>query len=138
MEPPSLCWLPHCPSEYCQTDISRWMTTCLPPLQCSIDELQLDTHCLFDLVLSDPEFEGLFPNLSQSAAVQAVAEAMRVLHSAPAPQVQKTIDMSGIMYTSAIHIPSQCVGNHWYQSVHDNYSTFHVVRYDLLSQYPHP
>ena len=35
----------------------------------------------------DPEFEGLLPNLSNSAAVQAVEEAMRVLHTAPAPQV---------------------------------------------------
>ena len=113
-EPLPLCWLQHPSSEYCQADgraiILQWMTTCLPPLQCSIDELQLDTHCLFDLVLSDPEFEGLLSNLSHSTAVQAVAEAMRVLLSAPAPQVQKTIDMSGIMSTSAVHIPSQCVG----------------------------
>ena len=43
--------------------------------------------CVFDLVLKDPEFEDLLPNLSHSATVQAVAEAMRVLHSAPAPQV---------------------------------------------------
>ena len=94
MEPPSLCWLPHRPSEYCQTDRSRaiilqWMTTCLPPLQYSIDELKLDAHCLFDLVLMGPEFDGLLPNLSHSTAVQAVVEAMKVLHSAPAPQVQK-------------------------------------------------
>ena len=64
------------------------MTTCFPSLQYSIDELYLDTDCLFDLVLSDPELEGLLPNLSHSAAVEAVEEAMRVLHSAPAPQVQ--------------------------------------------------
>ena len=64
------------------------MTACLPPLQYSLDELYLDTDCLFDLVLRDPEFEGLLPNLSHSAAVEAVAEAMKVLHSAPAPKVQ--------------------------------------------------
>ena len=58
------------------------------PSQYSIDEVRLDTDSLFDLVLLDPEFEGLLPNLSHSAAVQAVAEAMRVLHSAPALQVQ--------------------------------------------------
>ena len=52
---------------------------------------------MFDLVLRDPEFEGLLPNLSQSAAVQAVAEAMRVLHSAPAPQVQWAVYMSVAM-----------------------------------------
>ena len=63
------------------------MTSCLPPLQYSLDELRLDTNCLFDLVLSDPEFEGLLPNLSRSAAVQAVEEAMQVLHTAPPPQV---------------------------------------------------
>ena len=82
------------------------MTTRLPPLQYSIDELQLDTHCLFDLVLMDSEFEGLLSNLSHSAAMQAVAEAMGVLHSAPAPQVQKTIEMSGIVSAFAIHILS--------------------------------
>ena len=61
------------------------MTICLLPLQYSLDELHLDTECLFDLVLSDPEFEGLISsNLSHSAAV---AEAMRVLHTAPAHQV---------------------------------------------------
>ena len=64
------------------------MTTCLPSLQYAADELRLDTDCLFELVLSDPEFECLFSNLSHSSAVQAVAEAMRVLHSAPATQVQ--------------------------------------------------
>ena len=63
------------------------MTTFLPSLQYSLDELCLDTKCLFDLVLSDPEFDGLLPNISHSAAMQAVEEAMRVLLVAPAPQV---------------------------------------------------
>ena len=54
-------------------------------LQCLLDELYLDIDCLFDLVLSHPEFEGLISNeLSHSAAV---AEAMRVLHTVPAPKV---------------------------------------------------
>ena len=57
-------------------------------MQYSDDELHLDTDSLFDLVLMDTEFKGLLPNLFHSAAVQAVAEAMRVLHSTPAPQVQ--------------------------------------------------
>ena len=48
---------------------------------------------MFDLVLRDPEFEDLLPNLSHSAAVQVVAEARRVLHSAPAPQVQWAVYM---------------------------------------------
>ena len=56
-------------------------------LQYSLDELHRDTDSLFDLVLCDQQFEGLLPSLSHSSAVQAVAEAMRVLHSAPAPQV---------------------------------------------------
>ena len=63
------------------------MTGCLPPLQHPLDEFHLDTDCLFELVLSDPEFDGLLPNLSHSGAVQAVAEAMQVLHSAPGPEV---------------------------------------------------
>ena len=57
-------------------------------LQYSLDELHRDTDSLFDLVLCDQQFEGLLPSLSHSSAVQAMAEAMRVLHSAPAPQVQ--------------------------------------------------
>ena len=63
------------------------MTACLPSLQYTVDELRLDTDSLFELVLSDPEFEGLLPNLSHYGAMQAVAEAMNVLHTAPAPQV---------------------------------------------------
>ena len=82
-EPLPLCWLQHPSSEYCQADgraiILQWMTTRLPPLQYSIDELQLDTHCLFDLVLMDSEFEGLLSNLSQSAVEQTVVKVMRVL-----------------------------------------------------------
>ena len=70
------------------------MTICLPPLQYSIGELHLDSKCVFDLVLRDPEFEDLLPNLSHSAAVQAVAEAMRVLHSVPAHQVHWAVYMS--------------------------------------------
>ena len=57
-------------------------------LQYSLDELHLDTESLFELVLCDPQFEELLPNLSHSTATQAVAEAMRVLHTAPALQVQ--------------------------------------------------
>ena len=62
-------------------------------LQYSIEELHLDTDCLFGLVLSDPEFEGLLPGLTHYAAQQAVAEAMRVLYTAlaPNPQVQCTV-----------------------------------------------
>ena len=63
------------------------MTSGFPPLQHSLEELHLDTDSLFDPVLNDPEFEGLISNLSHPSAVQAVAEAMRTLHSAPAPQV---------------------------------------------------
>ena len=56
----------------------------------------MDTDCLFGLVLSDPEFEGLLPGLTHYAVQQAVAEAMRVLYTAPAPnpQVQCTGKMS--------------------------------------------
>ena len=57
-----------------------------PLFQYSLDELRLDTDQLFFLVLSDPEFEGLLPNISRTNAVQAVKEAMRVLHSAPSPE----------------------------------------------------
>ena len=63
-------------------------------LQFSIDELHLDAICLFDLVLCDAEFKSLLPNLSQSAAVQAVAEGIKVLHSAPAPQVMWAVGVN--------------------------------------------
>ena len=56
-------------------------------LQYSLDELRQDIDYLFKLVLSDQQFEGLLPSLSHFTATQAVAEAMRVLHSAPVPQV---------------------------------------------------
>ena len=56
-------------------------------MQCSSEELQLDIDSLFTLVCSDPEFEGLLPNLSHSAVVQAVREAINVLYTAPAHQV---------------------------------------------------
>ena len=56
-------------------------------LQYFLEELHLDTNCLFDLVLGDQQFEGLLPSLSHFTATQAVAEAMRVLHSAAVPQV---------------------------------------------------
>ena len=59
------------------------ITNCLSLMQCSSDELQLDTDSLFTLVCSDPEFEGLIPNLSHSAVVQAVREAIQVLYTAP-------------------------------------------------------
>ena len=56
----------------------------------------MDTDCLFGLVLSDPEFEGLLPGLTHYGAQQAVAEAMKVLYTAlaPNPQVQCTGKMS--------------------------------------------
>ena len=67
---------------------SSVMTTCLSPLQCCVDdELCLDTDCIFELVLSDPKFDGLLSNLSNSVALQVVTEAMRGLYNAPAPQV---------------------------------------------------
>ena len=67
---------------------SSVMTTCLSPLQCCVDdELHLDTDCIFELVLSDPKFDGLLSNLSNSGALQVVTEAMRELYNAPAPQV---------------------------------------------------
>ena len=56
-------------------------------LQYSLDELCRDTDSLFKLVLSDPQFEGILPNLSHSTATEAVPEAVGVLCSAPAPQV---------------------------------------------------
>jgi len=56
-------------------------------LQYSLDELRQDIDYLFKLVLSDQQFEGLLPSLSHSTTVQAVAEAIRVVCSAPAPQV---------------------------------------------------
>ena len=65
-------------------------------LQYSLDELHLDSDSLFKLVLSDPQFEGLLPNLSHVAATQAMAEAMSVLHTAPAPQVLWTRVLVGI------------------------------------------
>lgn len=66
---------------------SSVLTTCLSPLQCCVDELPLDTECIFELVLSDPKFDGLLSNLSNSEALQVVTEAMRELYNAPAPQV---------------------------------------------------
>ena len=76
-------------------------------LQYSLDELHLDTESLFELVISDPQFEGLLPNLSHSAAVQAVAEAMRVLHNAPAPQVQWADFMSEAMSDAFCYLEFQ-------------------------------
>ena len=84
------------------------MTIFFPSVQSSLDELHLDTDSLFELVLSDPQFEGLLPNLSHSAAVQAVAEAMRVLHNAPAPQVQWAVCMSIAMSDSTVYISALC------------------------------
>ena len=64
-----------------------YIKNCLSFMQCSSEELQLDIDSLFTLVCSDPEFEGLLPNLSHSAVVQAVREAINVLYTAPAHQV---------------------------------------------------
>ena len=64
------------------------ITSCFLPLQYSPDDLHRDTEFLFNIVLLDPEFEGLLPKLSHSTAVKAVAETMDVLHSTQAPQVQ--------------------------------------------------
>ena len=64
-------------------------------LQYFLEELHLETNCLFELVLSDPHFEDLLPNFSHFTATQAVAEAMRVLHSAPAPQVHNSVHLGG-------------------------------------------
>ena len=63
------------------------MTTCLPSLQCCVDELHLDTDCIFELVLNDPKFEGLLPSLSNSEALQVMTEVMGEIYNAPAPQV---------------------------------------------------
>ena len=76
-------------------------------LQYSLDELRRDTDSLFDLVLCDPQFNGLLPSLSHSSAVQAVAEGMRVLHSAPAPQVQWAVTQR-IWLASAHSYNFQC------------------------------
>ena len=59
----------------------------------------MDTDCLFGLVLSDPEFEGLLSGLTHYAAQQAVAEAMRVLYAAPAPNPQ--VQCTGMMSVHA-------------------------------------
>ena len=69
------------------------MTTCLPPLQCCVDELHLDTYCIFELVLNDPKFEGLLPSLSNSEALQVMTEAMGEVYNAPAPQVLMQKDL---------------------------------------------
>ena len=66
--------------------------------------MNLDKDCLLDLVLSDPELEGPFYSLSHSTAVQAVAEAMRVLHSAPVCKVEWAVRISVMMSDSAVYI----------------------------------
>ena len=78
------------------------MTTCLSSLQCCVEELHLDTDCIFELVLNDPKFEGLLPNLSNSEALQVVTEAMEEIYNAPAPQVsmqkELCLILSSILY----------------------------------------
>lgn len=46
----------------------------------------MDTAHVFNLIVCDPKFEGLLQNLTHQEAMQAVAEAFNLLHSAPAPQ----------------------------------------------------
>ena len=59
-----------------------------------MDEIFLDAHHIFNLVRSDPEFDGLIPTLTHAQAVGAIAEAMRMLHTAPAPQDDVHLDLS--------------------------------------------
>ena len=84
----------------------------------------MDTDCLFGLVLSDPEFEGLLPGLTHYGAQQAVAEAMKVLYTAlaPNPQVQCTGKMSvhassTILYSTILYhtLPYFTILNHTLQ-----------------------
>lgn len=74
-----------------------YIKNCLSFMQCSSEELQLDIDSLFTLVCSDPEFEGLLPNLSHSAVVQAVREAINVLYTVPAHQVWYVVCTSKAM-----------------------------------------
>ena len=55
-------------------------------LQCSLEELTLDAQHVSYLVCSDPEFQGLLPNITPQGVVRGVADAMQKLHEAPSPQ----------------------------------------------------
>ena len=55
------------------------------PSQCDVDELQLDADYILDQLLQHPAYNGALQNMTTDSAYQAVAEAMRVLHTAPAP-----------------------------------------------------
>ena len=111
-------WWQHCHHYLMTEKLSPY-----PPLQCTSDELHLDTDCLFDMVLCDPEFEGLFPNLSHSSAVEAVVKTMDVLHNAPAPQVQWNVGLGGAMPDSVIFTHSILL----------SISTSHKISYHKLN-----
>ena len=55
-------------------------------MQCSLEELTLDAHYVSSIVCADPEFQGLFQTISPQRVVLAVAEAVKKLYEAPAPQ----------------------------------------------------
>ena len=52
-------------------------------------------------MLSDPEFERPFYSLTHSTAVQAVGEAMKLLHSTPVSKVEWAVCISVMMSDSA-------------------------------------
>lgn len=68
-------------------------------------ELKIDTEHVFRLITCDPKFEGLLMNLTHQEAVQAVAEAFSLLHSAPGPtKGGKQLDLTpdGCMVVSLV------------------------------------
>lgn len=48
-------------------------------------ELKQDAAHVFSLIVCDPKFEGLLQNLTHQDAMQAVAEAFNLLHTASGP-----------------------------------------------------
>ena len=57
-------------------------------------ELELDADTLFNIVLSDPVFEGLMEQLDHQSVRQAVVDAVNTLHTASKPEDQKQFDLS--------------------------------------------
>ena len=50
-----------------------------------MDELRMDTAHIFNLIMCDPKYEGLLQTLTHHDAMQAVTEALNLLHVAPGP-----------------------------------------------------
>lgn len=67
-------------------------------------ELEHEAEHLFDIVLHDPEFDGLMPDLNHNGAYQAVVDSINMLHTAPSPEdgQQENLSAEGCMVISLL------------------------------------